>query len=564
MNLDLSCPDWVERLKSGRSLVPDVQLPNASEGDRAVGIFNMLRLFDVPGTPTMGDAGGEWFRRIVWALFASLDPQTSRRLIKELFILVPKKNNKTTGGALLMLTALMMNQRPRAPFLLTGPVQKTADDAFSAIDGAIALDNVLARKLHVRDHIKTIIHRDTQAKLEIMTFDPDIVTGKKVVGALVDEEHVLGKSARAKKAMVQLRGGMLPFAESFLAIITTQSDEAPAGVFAEDLQRARDIRDGKRAGAVLPVLYEFPREMQQDQAKPWADPENWPMVTPNLGLSIELDALRRSFEDESANGEAALRTWASQHLNVEIGLALMSDRWAGADYWEQQGTAGLTLDKVIRRCEVLEVGLDGGGLDDLFGLSVMGRETGTGHWLHWGHGWAHPTVMERRKSEAARLRDFAADGDLTLVERIGQDIAQIVDIVMRCEESGKLDKIGVDAAGIGAVVDALVEAGIPLERIVAINQGWRLAGAIKTTERKLAEGTLWHGDSRLMAWNVGNAKIEPTKNAVMITKQAAGFAKIDLLMALFNAVELLSRNPQAAQSSIWEDIARERAQGVTA
>lgn len=564
MNLDLSCPDWVERLKSGRSLVPDVQLPNASEGDRAVGIFNMLRLFDVPGTPTMGDAGGEWFRRIVWALFASLDPQTSRRLIKELFILVPKKNNKTTGGALLMLTALMMNQRPRAPFLLTGPVQKTADDAFSAIEGAIALDNVLARKLHVRDHIKTIIHRDTQAKLEIMTFDPDIVTGKKVVGALVDEEHVLGKSARAKKAMVQLRGGMLPFAESFLAIITTQSDEAPAGVFAEDLQRARDIRDGKRAGAVLPVLYEFPRDMQQDQSKPWADPENWPMVTPNLGLSIDLDALRRSFEDEAANGEAALRTWASQHLNVEIGLALMSDRWAGADYWEQQGTAGLTLDEVIRRCEVLEVGLDGGGLDDLFGLSVMGRETGTGHWLHWGHGWAHPTVMERRKSEAARLRGFAEDGDLTLVERIGQDIAQIVDIVMSCEESGKLDKIGVDAAGIGAVVDALVEAGIPLERIVAINQGWRLAGAIKTTERKLAEGTLWHGDSRLMAWNVGNAKIEPRANAVMITKQAAGFAKIDCLMALFNSVELLSRNPQAAQSSIWEDIARERAQGVTA
>lgn len=564
MNLNLSCPDWVERLKSGRSLVPDVQLPNPKEGDRAIGIFNMLRLFDVPGTPKMGDAGGEWFRRIVWALFASLDPQTSRRLIKELFILVPKKNNKTTGGALLMLTALMMNQRPRAPFLLTGPVQKTADDAFSAIEGAIALDNVLARKLHVRDHIKTIIHRDTQAKLEIMTFDPDIVTGKKVVGALVDEEHVLGKSARAKKAMVQLRGGMLPFAESFLAIITTQSDEAPAGVFAEDLQRARDIRDGKRAGAVLPVLYEFPREMQQDQDKPWADPANWSMVTPNLGLSIELDALRRSFEDESANGEAALRTWASQHLNVEIGLALMSDRWAGADYWEQQGTAGLTLDEVIRRCEVLEVGLDGGGLDDLFGLSVSGREAGTGNWLHWGHGWAHPTVMERRKSEAARLRGFADDGDLTLVERIGQDIAQIVDIVMRCEESGKLDKIGVDVAGIGAVVDALVEAGITLERIVAINQGWRLAGAIKTTERKLAEGTFWHGGSRLMAWNVGNAKIEPRANAVMITKQAAGFAKIDCLMALFNSVELLSRNPQAAQSSIWEDIARERAQGVTA
>lgn len=550
--LDLSCRDWVDRLKTGRSLVPDLALPNPAEGDRAVGIFNRLRLFDVPGTPTMADAGGEWFRRIVWALFASIDPATKRRLISELFLLVPKKNNKTTGGALLMLTALLFNQRPRAPFLLTGPVQKTADDAFAAAAGAIALDEVLQKKLHVRDHIKTIIHRETQAKLEIMTFDPDIITGKKVVGALVDEEHVLGRMPKAKKAMIQLRGGMMPFPEAFLAIITTQSDEPPAGVFAEDLQRARDIRDGKRQGAMLPVLYEFPKEMQQAPDKPWRDPENWRMVTPNLGLSIGLEALQRSFEDESANGEASLRIWASQHLNVEIGLALMSDRWAGADYWEAQGTAGLSLDELIRRSEVLEIGLDGGGLDDLFGMAVMGRERDTGHWLHWGRAWAHPTVMERRKAEAARFADFARDGDLVLVERIGDDIADIVDIVQRCEASGLLDRIGVDVAGIGAVVDRIVESGIALERIVSVPQGWRMAGAIKTAERKLAEGTLWHGDSKLMAWSVGNAKIEPKANAVMITKQAAGFAKIDPLMAMFNAITLLAMNPAAAGRSFWE------------
>ena len=44
-----------------------------------------------------------------------------------------------------------------------------------------------------------------------------------------------------------------------------------------------------------------------------------------------------------------------------------------------------------------------------------------------------------------------------------------------------------DVAGIGAVVDALVEIGIPIERIVGISQGWRLVSAIKTAERKLAE-----------------------------------------------------------------------------
>lgn len=551
MTWDLSCRDWVQRLQSGQSLVPDLPL-NRPEGDRAVAILDRLRLADVTGTPTFGEAGGDWFRDIVRALFGSIDPVTKARMIRELFLLVPKKHSKTTNGALLMLTALLLNQRPRAPFLLTAPFQKTADEAFSAISGAIALDPVLEAKLHVRDHLKTIVHRQTGARLEILTFDPAVVTGKKVVGALIDELHVLGKMARADKAMLQLRGGMQPFPEAFLAIITTQSDEPPAGVFKDDLQKARAVRDGTRQSALIPVLYEFPPEMQQDPAKPWRDPANWPMVSPNLGRSISIERLVAAFQDEEQKGEGQLRLWASQHLNVEIGLALHSDRWAGADYWERQGAAGLTLDELIRRSEVVEVGIDGGGLDDLLGVAVMGRESGTGNWLHWGHAWAHPSVMERRKSEAPRFLDFAKQGDLTIVERIGDDVQQVADIVARCEASGLLDKIGVDAVGIGAIVDALVEIGIPMDRIVAISQGWKMAGSIKTTERKLAEGALHHGEAPLMAWCVGNAKVEPKGNAVAITKQAAGWAKIDPLMALFNAVALLSLAPEASRS-FWED-----------
>ena len=542
---NLACPDWKERLRERRSLVPDLPLLNVAEGDRAVAIFNKLRLADVPGTPTMADAGGDWFRDCVRALFGSLDPVSRMRAIRELFLLVSKKNSKTTNGALLMLTALLLNQRPNGPFIMTAPVQDVAEIAFEAAAGAIALDPVLEKKLHVRQHLKTIIHRETNASLQIMTFDPSVLTGQKCLGILIDELHVVAKMSKAASAIRQLRGGMLPFPEAFLAFITTQSEEAPAGVFRAELMRARAIRDGRIQGAMLPVLYEFPEEIQK-KPEVWRDPANWSMVTPNVGRSITVERLVEEFETAANAGESELRAWASQHLNVEVGLALRSDSWAGADFWEQQATEkALTLDDLIKRSEVITVGGDGGGLDDLLGMAVLGRERGTGHWLHWAKAWAHGSVLERRKEVAPRLRDLAEAGELVLVEQMGDDVDEFAEIVSRIDKAGLLDRVGLDPAGVGSIVDALALKKITDDRVVGISQGWKLVGPIKTMERKLAEGAFWHGGTALMSWCVGNAKVEPRGNAILITKQASGTAKIDPLMATFNAVQLMSMNPKA-------------------
>lgn len=548
MSWDLSCPDWWRRLQQGKSLVPDLPLWTA-EGERAVRIFNKLRLADVPGTPTMEEAGGEWFRDIVRAMFGSVDPVTRQRMIRELFALVPKKNSKTTDGALLMVTALLMNQRPRASFVMTAPVQDVAQLAFDAAAGAIDLDGVLSRKFHVRHHLKTILHRETKAELEIMTFDPSVLTGQKISGgALIDELHVCAKMAKAPKALRQIRGGMLPFPESFLAFITTQSDDPPVGVFAEELTKARDIRDGKREGAMLPVLYEFPREVQESADRKWEQPALWPLVTPNLGKSITVERLIADHADAKATSESELRIWASQHLNVQIGVALAAAGWAGAEFWERRGDPLLTLDALLARSEVVVVGVDGGGLDDLLGLAVVGREKGTRKWLHWAHAWAHEIVLERRQELEPKLRDLEREGDLTIVGLPGQDVIELADYVQKINEAGLLPEkhaIGVDPAGIGAVVDELTldERGIDMDQIIAVSQGWKLNGAIKTTERAVAGGDFVHGAQPLMAWAVGNAKVVPVGNAVTITKQAAGSAKIDPLMATFNAVTLMALNP---------------------
>jgi phage terminase large subunit-like protein len=558
---NFACPDWVERLKDGRSLVPDLPLFTA-EADRAVAIFNKLRLPDVPGMPTMREAAGEWFRDIVRALFGSVSEDGIRH-VPELFALVPKKNSKTTGGAGIMITAMLVNKRPRAQFFLFGPTQDIADLAFQQASGMIEADPVLEKRFKVIEHRKAILDRRNKAMLRIMTFDMKVATGIKPAGVLIDEIHVMSSLSYASRVLGQIRGGLLANPEGFLIIITTQSDEPPSGVFRSELQYARAVRDGRVTEdvRVLPVLYEFPEAMQIDKAKPWQDPKNWSMVLPNLGLSITLPRLIADYGAAKEKGDEEERRWVSQHLNVEIGLASHTGGWRGADYWLDQADTTLSLDELMARSEVVTVGIDGGGLDDLLGLAVCGREKRRGdglaqRWFLWCHAYAQSDVLELRKDIAELLRDFANDGQLTICTDVTDDIAGVADTVEKLFHGGLLPQqhgIGFDPQGVAAMVDELNMRGIEGDMAVAISQGFRLSPAVWGMERKLKDGTLIHDGSRMMAWCIGNAKTEQRGNAVLITKQTAGKAKIDPLIAAFNAVMLMSRNPEAAGSSVYRE-----------
>ena len=536
-----SCPDWAEKLKAGQSIIPPPIFPEQAE--QALAVFKALKIVDAPGSPTFGESCAEWVFDFVRCIFGSYDQESGRRLITEFFLCIPKKNSKSTIAAGIMLTALVLNWRQSAEFAVLAPTVEVANNAYAPARDMVQKDDELDTLMHVQTHIKSITHRTSGAVLKVLAADSNTVGGKKSVGTLVDELHLFGKVSTAENMLREALGGLASRPEGFVIYLTTQSDEPPAGVFKQKLDYARKVRDGEIIDpGFVAVIFEHPPEMvaNGDCLKV----ENLAMVNPNLGYSVDKQFLEREFKKAELGGPESLGGFLAKHGNVELGMNLRSDRWAGADFWEQAGIEkGLTLEQLIDRSEVIDVGIDGGGLDDLLGLYVIGRDKMTRKWLGWGHAWAHPSVMDRRKDIAPRLQDFAKDGHLTLAKQIGDDVRDVAEIVEQCEESGLLDKVGCDPAGIGGVTDALAEVGIPEEKIIGISQGWKLTGAIKTAERKLAEGVLVHGGQPIMAWCVGNAKVEPRGNAVTITKQAAGSAKIDVLMAMLNAVTLMSLNP---------------------
>ncbi len=552
MEWSTACLDWRERIVSRRSLLPAPLF--VDEGEEALRVFKSLRIVDAPGKPTFGEACEEWVFDFVRAIFGAYDAASGRRLIREFFLLISKKNSKSTIAAGIMVTALVRNWRHSAQLLILAPTLEIANNAFEPARDMILEDEDLVVLMHIQEHTRTITHRTTKAVLKVVAADTDTVGGKKAGFIFVDELWIFGKRPKADAMLREATGGLVSRPEGFVIWASTQSDEAPAGVFKTKLDYFRGVRDGRiHDPASLPLIYEYPEAMIEAQA--YLDPANFYITNPNMGRSVFLNWLVDELKKVINATGGELQVFLSKHLNVEIGLRLAQDRWAGADHWPGAADETLTLNELLARSEVVVGGVDGGGLDDLMGLGLIGRCRDTRDWLSWSRAWAHDDVLQRRQDIATQLWEFEADGDLVICDDPLQPIREAADILEQVFAAGLFPEkygIGLDPFGIAALIDELAVRKIEGDLLSSIRQGSALSPASWGLEIKLKNRTFRHGGRRMMTWCVGNAKAQVRGGAVLITKESAGRAKIDPLVALFNAAMLMSRNPEATGPSVYE------------
>jgi phage terminase large subunit-like protein len=288
-----ACPDWERRIIAGESLVPCPPL-FPEEAEEALRVFKLLPIVDQPSIPdgyggmrlpTFGDLCRPWVFDFVRAIFGAYNPSTGERLITEFFELIPKKNIKSTMAAGIMVTALIRNWRLNQELTILAPTIKIAKNSADPAMAMVQRDPELLEMLRPVEHHRLIQHRTTKAELKILASDTETVGGSKAGFILFEEWWLFGKMANAETMQREATGGLLSRPEGFVIKLTTMSDQPPAGVFKADLERFRNIRDGKiEAPRAMGILYEFPKSMIESRA--YERPENFRITNPNYGASV--------------------------------------------------------------------------------------------------------------------------------------------------------------------------------------------------------------------------------------------------------------------------------------
>jgi phage terminase large subunit-like protein len=130
------------------------------EAEAALAVFKSLRIVDVAGQPTFGEACDERVFDFVRAIFGAYDAKSAQRLIREFLLLISKKNAKSTLAAGIMVTALIRNWRHSAELLILAPTLTVAEQQLRAGGGhGPRGSRAAAELLHVVEHQRLIRHR---------------------------------------------------------------------------------------------------------------------------------------------------------------------------------------------------------------------------------------------------------------------------------------------------------------------------------------------------------------------------------------------------------------------
>ena len=451
------------------------------------------------------------------------------RVVRTLFVDVPRKNGKTTLAGGLSLYLLGADGEQGAEIVAAATSRDQASFVFSPFK--TLAEKSPAMRGRFRSRTNKVLHPGSGSVFEVVSSVADAQHGRNLHGAVVDELHV----HKRRDLVDAIETGTAAREQPLVMILTTPDDGRPNTIYATKRRQIEQLANGSlKDPTTHGVVFGLP-----DRANP-LNPANWAKANPNYPVSPTHDYL--------VSAAAKARTSPAE-------LALFKRLHAGQR--TRQTTTFLDLkkwDANARRSEPFE-GLQGrhafGGLDlasvsDLTALCwLLPEDEGyRALWRFWAPEAALPNLDRATSGNASRewvpagwLR--TTPGDVTdydfIKAQIMQD-AQVLDV----------ESIGLDMWNATQLANDLQAEGLPLMKV---RQGFAtMSPAMKEIQRLVLRKQLLHDGNPVMQWCVDNlaVAIDPAGNVK--PDKARSAEKIDGVSALANAVSEAMGSARAASA----------------
>jgi phage terminase large subunit-like protein len=455
---------------------------------------------------------------------------TSRRMVTDVILFIPRKAGKSTLTAIIALYELLCGEVGAEVFTLATN-REQATIVFDASKGFIeAMPPELSSMFYVSKYeVKKV--GDSQSIFKALSRDTKKTgDGKNPSCVIIDEAAQITD----RNSIEVLHSGMVARANPLRIYITTASFTKETK-FYEDMNLLRAMLSGeaKDNPRWFGLLYSL--EAQDD----WRDPQVWKKANPMHGISVFDDAIAQRSE-EAANKPAALNEFLCKTLNVYVSA---NSAWIDRKYWDESPSK--PPEKEI---EASFIAFDLAHSRDLNAVCTLHRYGEEEFQAEFQFFLPEDSIEFVPNHYRSIFSEAVKSGILKLTQGNVTDLNEVEAYICQQADKYEIKEIGYDAYNAATLVANLYNKGLPVKKV---GQGMAaLSNPSKTTEQLIMKNCIAHNGNPFVGWQLGNCEVYTDVNGnVKVRKNEADpSAKVDGVIAMIMAIHCHLDNPFVSNS----------------
>jgi phage terminase large subunit-like protein len=498
-----------------------------------------------------------WETWIVTTIF-SWKKASGMRRFSDAWISMGRKNGKTTICGGIGLFGLLCDQEKYAEVYSAATKKDQARliyrDAVRAVHGNPEL--LAAVKEFTATNIAMLKVPETDSSFEPLSSEVKSMDGLRPHFILADEIH----EWESRDAWDKLCKGNVSRPQPLTVAVTT------AGESENCFAHTKHVLATKILTGVFDDDTTFVAVYQLDPEDDFRDPGNWIKANPNLGVSLQPEALRKILaeaEEDPSGQTAFMRYHCNRWVSFKAGRSIPAAKWDKCRGME----AFPDLSPMELRKKLLEdswqepcwAGIDVGLISDMTCYCLLFMrpriegivfENPTIIPYYW---MPEAGIQEKERAWGVPLQSWAREGWIQLCEGDMVDVREIRDQIKQLivNGPGKCRSLGFDPWQFRVAAEEIAESNIVEVKEVPQKMSV-LTVPCKELKKAIWNGTFWHLNNPVARVHFGNVLLEEgEKFGDMIPRKLSPNEKIDTVSATCTA---WARYLEAPKMSSWDGI----------